>query len=72
MSRKPPLQFDEIGEWSEVKLDIVREYAHAYSTILSNQRLSHAYIDGVARARIHISKATHEYVLGSPLNALLP
>ncbi|HTR44076.1 MAG TPA: hypothetical protein VMH06_00090 [Thermodesulfovibrionales bacterium] len=24
-------KFDEIGNWSEVKLDIVREYAAAYS-----------------------------------------
>ena len=30
--------FDEIGYWSEIKLDIVREYAVAYSTILSAQR----------------------------------
>lgn len=27
--------FDEIGYWSEIKLDIIREYAQAYSTILS-------------------------------------
>lgn len=28
------VQFDEIGYWSEIKLDIVREYATAYSTII--------------------------------------
>ena len=31
----PELQFDEIGYWSEVKLDIVRKYAAAYSKILA-------------------------------------
>ena len=37
---------DEIGPWSLVKLDIVREYAQAYSRILSAQRkpgLHHVY-----------------------------
>jgi hypothetical protein len=29
---------DEIGPWSEVKLDIVREFAQAYSRILSGQK----------------------------------
>lgn len=32
------LQFDEIGYWSEIKLDIVREYAAAYSRILAAQQ----------------------------------
>lgn len=36
MSRKP-LRLDEIGYWSEVKLDIVRKYASAYSTIMAKQ-----------------------------------
>jgi len=31
-------RFDEIGYWSEVKLDIVREYATAYSVILNKQQ----------------------------------
>lgn len=67
------LKFDEIGYWSEVKLDIVREYAKAYSTILSKQerpRLHHVYIDGFSGAGVHISKNTGENVAGSPLNAL--
>ncbi len=67
------LQFDVIGKWSEVKLAILREYATAYSTILSAQRdprLHHVYIDGFAGAGIHISKTTEQPVLGSPLIAL--
>ena len=68
------MKFDEIGYWSEVKLDIVREYAVAYSKILSVQKsptLYHIYIDAFAGAGLHISKSTGEFIPGSPLNALL-
>lgn len=62
---------DEIGPWSEIKLDIVREYASAYSTILSKHpRLKHFYIDAFAGTGMHISRTKGEYVPGSPLNAL--
>jgi len=67
------LEFDEIGFWSELKLDIIRQYATAYSTILSARRnpsFHHVYIDAFAGAGVHLSKATGEFVLGSPLNAL--
>jgi len=64
---------DEIGPWSEVKLDIVREYAQTYSQILSAQKkpqLHHVYIDAFAGAGVHISRSTKEFIPGSPLNAL--
>jgi len=64
---------DEIGPWSEVKLDIVREYAQAYSKILSSlkkPKLHHVYIDAFAGAGVHLSRSTKEFVPGSPLNAL--
>ena len=67
------LQFDEIGGWSELKLEILKKYAAAYSTILSAQTkasLFHVYIDAFAGAGKHLSKATQEFVPGSPLNAL--
>jgi len=66
------VKLDEIGYWSEVKLDIVKEYARAYSTIMNAQSdiRSYLYIDGFAGAGVHISKQTQEYVPGSPLNAL--
>jgi len=65
------IKFDVIGYWSEVKLDIVKKYAAAYSKILASQsRFSHIYIDAFSGAGIHISKATDDYVPGSPLNAL--
>ena len=67
------MKFDEIGYWSEVKLDIVKEYAAAYSRILAAQTsptLNHIYIDAFAGAGVHISKRTGEFVPGSPFNAL--
>lgn len=65
------LRFDQIGGWSEVKLDIVKEYAAAYSAILSRQPgLTHVYIDGFAGPGVHVSRATGQFVPGSPLNAL--
>ena len=65
-------RYDEIGYWSEIKLDIVREYAQAYSTVLAKQTRirKYLYIDAFAGAGVHISKQTGEFVPGSPLNAL--
>jgi three-Cys-motif partner protein len=63
-------RFDEIGYWSEIKLDIVREYAAAYSRILSRKPFKYAYVDGFAGAGVHLAKGTQELVPGSPLNAL--
>lgn len=31
------IKYDEIGYWSEIKLDIIKEYASAYSRILNTQ-----------------------------------
>jgi len=66
------VRFDEIGYWSEIKLDIIREYVQAYSRILSKQPgiQKYLYIDAFAGAGVHISKQTGEYISGSPLNAL--
>lgn len=67
------LQFDEIGDWSEIKLEILKKYAAAYSTIFSAQAktpLFHVYIDAFAGAGQHLSRATKELVPGSPVNAL--
>jgi three-Cys-motif partner protein len=69
------LIFDRVGYWSEIKLEIVRKYARAYSTILSKQkqtnpRFSHVYIDGFSGPGVHIAKSTNDLIPGSPLNAL--
>lgn len=70
--RDMAFRLDEIGYWSEIKLDIIREYAAAYSRIMSKQTFikDYYYVDAFAGAGIHISKRTNEFVLGSPLNAL--
>ena len=65
---------DDIGPWSEVKLDIIREYASAYSTILARQTKPpsyHLYIDAFAGSGVHVSRTAGGFVPGSPLNALL-
>jgi three-Cys-motif partner protein len=64
------IQFDEIGYWTEIKLEIVKKYAQAYSTILAEKNLSHVYIDGFAGPGLHLAKKTGQVVPGSPLNAL--
>jgi three-Cys-motif partner protein len=70
MGRPKALKFDEIGYWSKVKLDILKEYAKAYSQILTAQQLFHVYIDAFAGAGVHVSKTTGEEIAGSPLNAM--
>jgi three-Cys-motif partner protein len=66
---------DEIGYWTEVKLEIIRKYAAAYSKIMRAQAKKwgayHIYEDAFAGAGVNISRTTRDYVLGSPLNALL-
>lgn len=61
---------DAIGPWSEVKLDIIKKYAAAYSRIMVSKRFEHVYVDGFSGAGVHVSKATGDFIPGSPLNAL--
>jgi three-Cys-motif partner protein len=66
-------KIDEIGPWSQVKLDILQRYAVEYSKILSSQKnpsFFHVYIDAFAGTGFHLSKETGQMVLGSPLKAL--
>ena len=63
-------EHDIIGPWSEVKLDILREYASPYSKILTSQGFYHFYIDAYAAGGSHVSRKTGEVVPGSPLVAL--
>lgn len=57
-----------IGPWSEMKIQIVRDYAKEYSLIMKNQSWlkNYAYLDGFAGAGQHKSKATGEIIDGSP------
>jgi three-Cys-motif partner protein len=71
MPTKMALKFDEIGYWSEIKLDIINQYAKAYSQILSKrENLHHVYIDAFAGSGKHISRTTGSLVSGSPEIAL--
>jgi three-Cys-motif partner protein len=63
-------KLDEIGNWSEIKLEIIRKYAKAYSTILTSKGFFHSYIDGFSGAGVHVSKTTGTLVQGSPTLAL--
>lgn len=66
------IKLDEVGYWSEVKLDIIKEYSAAYSIIMNKQSYirNYYYIDGFAGAGYNISKDTKELIPGSPTNAL--
>lgn len=62
---------DEIGYWSEVKLDIIKKYAAAYSIILSKQaKLTYVFIDAFCGSGVHKSRTSGELVDGSPAVAL--
>jgi three-Cys-motif partner protein len=66
-----PIQFDEIGYWSELKLEIVEKYGAAYTKAFANQKgLTKYYIDAFSGAGVHVSKRTRGQVEGSPARAL--
>ncbi len=65
-----PSDYDRIGPWTEVKLDILREYAAPYSKILVNNHFHHLYIDAFAAGGSHISRRSGEVVPGSTRIAL--
>lgn len=65
-------QLDTVGYWTELKLNILQDYANAYAAVLSKQpSIKHyAYIDGFAGAGAHISKTSGKQIDGSPALAL--
>lgn len=70
MTTTAPFEFDEIGYWSELKLEIVEDYGAAYTKAFANQSLKKYYIDAFSGAGLHRSKRTGQYVEGSPARAL--
>lgn len=60
------LQLDEVGRWSELKIEIIKKYAHAYTTILHKYKFAPVYIDGFAGAGQHVSKSSGQTIDGSP------
>jgi three-Cys-motif partner protein len=66
-----PSGFDQIGYWSELKLEIVEKYGTAYTNAFANQpSLKKFYIDAFSGAGLHVSKRTRQQVEGSPARAL--
>ncbi|MFH0763804.1 MAG: three-Cys-motif partner protein TcmP [Candidatus Omnitrophota bacterium] len=71
MGKKALLEFDKIGMWSEIKLEIIEAYAKEYTKILSHQNyIKSVYIDAFSGAGVHKSKTSGEDILGSPLKVL--
>ncbi len=66
-----PFKFDEVGIWSELKLEIVEKYGSAYTAAFANQRgLKKFYVDAFSGAGVHISKRSGSQIDGSPARAL--
>jgi len=65
-----PFKFDEIGYWSELKLEIIEKYGSAYTKAFSKTKLKKYYIDGFSGAGIHLSRQTGSEIEGSPARAL--
>jgi three-Cys-motif partner protein len=64
-------RLDVVGYWTEIKLQILQEYANAYAQVLKKQNyIKPVYIDGFAGAGAHISKESGEVIQGSPARAL--
>lgn len=71
MSDKLPFKFDEIHEWSQLKLEIIEKYGAAYTAAFEGEpRLKKYYIDGFSGAGAHVAKRTGELIDGSPVRAL--
>lgn len=66
-----PFKFNEIGIWSELKLEIIEQYGAAYTTAFARTpKLKKYYIDAFSGAGQHVAKKTKTPVEGSPARAL--
>ena len=64
-------ELEEIGDWSELKLEIVEQYGAAYTKAFNNTPIvKKYYIDGFSGAGLHRSRATGSTVEGGPARAL--
>jgi three-Cys-motif partner protein len=71
MNTAPPVRFDEVGVWSEVKLEIVEQYGSAYTKAFNNSPgLKKFYVDAFSGAGVHISRRSGGQIDGSPARAL--
>jgi three-Cys-motif partner protein len=62
---------DELGEWSQIKHEIIEKYAHAYTTVLSRQAVIRKtlYIDAFAGTGFGSDRDTGEQLRGSAIRA---
>jgi three-Cys-motif partner protein len=67
-----PFEPDEIGPWSEIKLQIIEKYGPAYTKAFSDKgrNLKKFYIEGFSGAGLHVSKTTKASIASSPALAL--
>ena len=69
---EPPFKFDEIGYWSELKLEIVEKYGAAYTTAFAKHKnLKKFYIDGFSGAGVHRSKETKKAIFMKPTTLMV-
>lgn len=63
---------DDVGFWSEIKLDVLHRYWPEYTRILKNQPCNFhtLYVDAFAGSGKHRSRTTGEIIPGSPMRAL--
>lgn len=65
-----PFRFDEINDWSELKLEIVEKYGAAYTRAFTGNNLKKYYVDSFSGGGVHISKSTGTMIDGSAVRAL--
>ncbi|MFC1565054.1 three-Cys-motif partner protein TcmP [candidate division KSB1 bacterium] len=77
MDNNLDFKFDELGYWSELKIEIVNSYAKEYSKILTAQKTKHGkeifipiYIDAFSGPGEQFSKTSGEILKSIPLNIL--
>jgi three-Cys-motif partner protein len=64
-------RFDEVGVWSEIKLQILEKYGSAYvRTFDKYSMLRKFYVDAFSGAGAHVSRSTGAKIEGSPSRAL--
>src|SRR5262249_30313657 len=63
---------DQLGEWSQIKHEILDKYAHAYTTIVTQQPAIKTvlYIDAYAGSGFGVDRETGEKLRGSALRAM--
>ena len=74
MDIRRPTRIDEIGKWSEEKLQLLHKYLSAYARIMNNQKKTwlkaYHYIDAFAASGKARAKDEERYIEGSPVRAL--